>query len=84
VITDPAEYIGEPSLGIDVVELGCLDQGWCRLPIATGGKHGDSRYRMATHHSLTNFSADPLKKAARVKERAALGGRTVGIRLQVS
>jgi hypothetical protein len=39
---------------------------------------------MATHHSLTNFSADPLKKAARVKERAALGGRTVGIRLQVS
>ena len=27
VIIDPAEYIGEPSLGIDVVELGCLDQG---------------------------------------------------------
>ncbi len=27
VIIDPAEYIGEPSLGIDVVELGGLDQG---------------------------------------------------------
>jgi hypothetical protein len=27
VIVDPAEYIGEPSLRIDVVELGGLDQG---------------------------------------------------------
>ena len=27
VIIDPAEYIGEPSLRIDVIELGGLDQG---------------------------------------------------------
>jgi hypothetical protein len=27
VIIDPAENIGEPSLRIDVVELGSLDQG---------------------------------------------------------
>jgi hypothetical protein len=42
VIIDPAEYIGEPSLRIDVLKLGGLDQGEHRngtfpTPIGAGG-----------------------------------------------